>query len=146
MAPSRPISKTEVPEGKEQKQNKKLENFVKINEPYRHFVCKSCDLITAVPDTARVHYCDVKKVCCSKCDEKFKSEEEKEEHIKEVHFETITCNICGQRFVNTRNMKRHIDSVHANAVFPCDECDQICSRKDILETHRKRKHFKSNPL
>ena len=99
-----------------------------------------------MPGTARVHNCDAKKVCCSKCDKKFKSKEEKEEHIKEVHFETITCNICGQSFVNRRNMKRHIDSVHANAVFPCDECDQICSRKGILETHRKAEAFQVQSL
>ena len=96
--------------------------------------------------TAQFHKCDHERFPCSKCDEKFTTEEEQEQHMRYAHPVIITCEICDRKFTTMRNKKRHIMSVHASASFPCNQCDMICNRKDILETHKKRKHGQSNPM
>ena len=84
---------------------------------------------------------------CHKCDNKFETDEQMLNHMKDSHDDDYQCNLCPQRFFEGKLLARHIRHIHENIRyekrFPCDICDYIATVPSQLKYHKKIKHEKS---
>lgn len=82
---------------------------------------------------------------CPKCLHDFNSQEEKDEHMHEEHFNP--CMICERTFATKQTRDRHIKEVHENPErnYKCPRCDLTFVREENLVNHTAAVHDKSVP-
>ena len=97
---------------------------------------------------------------CDECNYSVQSAQQLREHIQLNHlvskrffhcyetgivenqnkFVNIKCSQCDYNFESKKQLKSHILRVHYEKTFECNLCDELFTRDDNLERHKKEGH------
>ena len=80
-----------------------------------------------------------KRVKCDKCNERFPSASDMNEHKETAHpIKNYECDSCDKTFTNSTSLNRHIQNEHS--VKTCDVCKKQFNGKISLKKHKDQKH------
>ena len=126
----------------------KVQHIRDVHEEGNDFPCTICQRKFSRKEYLDRHRRDVhfgkKKISCPHCPKTFTRHDNLEVHLSEVHLKKdhFSCPHCKKTFSRKCSLERHIFGAHLRQEegkrWPCLECPEFFSRKDILDKHMKR--------
>ena len=138
---------------------KSIESKLKVTEHFKDFhgdmgetcCCECLKLIHKEDGELRKHilkehHSARKAYLCSDCGKEYKSSDNLQAHIRQIHqkITSFVCSYCGDTFARLNTLKSHMLS-HKPPTLKCLYCEKMFRKKDLLIKHLQL-HTKFKPL